>query len=229
MKHALILQHEPFEGPAYVLDWLTNNDWSYHICHVYRGDAFLPLEEFDLLVMMGGAMSVNDEKELPWLIPEKQFIRKAIAAEKSVLGICLGSQLIASALGAKVYRNEHKEIGWLPVHASPNNSNEAFAFPPSSLVFHWHGETFDLPANSTLLAHSEDCKHQAFQIGKRCIGLQFHPEMSPTGMEDILSSCDKELEARTPYVQSAEQLRAAPIENYKTANRLMSEILDYIT
>ena len=114
-------------------------------------------------------MSVNDEAALPWLAAEKQFVRDVVAQDIPVLGVCLGAQLIASALGARVFRGAVKEIGWFPIRGV-STPTSAFRFPAECLVFHWHGETFDLPENATWLAESAGCANQAFQLKHNVIG-----------------------------------------------------------
>ena len=121
-------------------------------------------------------MSVNDEAQLPWLRDEKVFIASAIDQNKGVLGICLGAQLIANALGARVYPNTVKEIGWFPVFAEPAQPG-TFVFPKSTQAFHWHEETFDLPAGAVHLARSAVCRNQAFQFGTRAVGLRAYPKL----------------------------------------------------
>jgi len=108
----------------------------------------------------------------------------SVAEVASRLAVCLGSQLIASSLGARVYPNRHKEIGWCPVHGVTPPDVSVFSFPPSLDVFHWHGETFELPPGAVRLAYSEGCENQAFQIGNSVIGLQFHLETTPQLAED---------------------------------------------
>ena len=129
----------------------------------------------------------------PWLVSEKQFIREAIRSGKPVLGICLGAQLIASAMGAGVYRNPLKEIGWFPIRGISSNDSSVFCFPPSMIVFHWHGETFDLPPGATRLAKSDGCENQAFQFGQSVIGLQFHLETTPLAAREMVLNCRNEL------------------------------------
>ena len=183
----------------------------------------------DLLVIMGGPMSVNDETEFPWLVAEKEFIRTAIEKNKAVIGICLGAQLIASAMGAAVRPNPEKEIGWFPVAGeSSDSAGELFSFPEELLVFHWHGETFDLPAGAVRLARSDACEHQAFQLGQRVIGLQFHLETTPVAARDIVHHCRDEL-SPSRYVQSATQILRVNDSNYTTINFYMDRVMAFIT
>jgi GMP synthase-like glutamine amidotransferase len=181
----------------------------------------------DLLVVMGGPMSVNDEKAFAWLVPEKQFIRDAMETGKPVLGVCLGAQLIASALGARVYPNHCKEIGWFPVQGVPPAGESIFRFPPSAEVFHWHGETFDLPAGAIRLARSEGCENQAIQIGPSVIGLQFHLETTPESARDLISHCRDELNP-SQYVQTEAEILSVDPENYRSINQLMGDVLSFL-
>lgn len=171
-------------------------------------------------------MSVNDEQQFPWLPEEKYFIAQAIRSNTAVLGICLGSQLIASELGSRVYPNAEKEIGWFAVFAEPTVIG-TFTFPPGVSAFHWHGETFDLPAGAVRLANSDACRNQAFQIGERVIGLQFHLETTPESVSAITSHCASELIAHR-YVQPESEMRDVPAANYAQANALMTKVLEYL-
>jgi GMP synthase-like glutamine amidotransferase len=172
-------------------------------------------------------MSVNDEATLPWLVPEKRFIRAAIEHGTPVLGICLGAQLIASALGAKVYSNGDREIGWLDIEATATSA-QTFRFPARTRVFHWHGETFDLPRGAVRLARSAACANQAFQLGGHVIGLQFHLETTPQSARELAANCRDELvEAR--YVQSEATILAEPATTYAQTNALMEQVLDHLT
>lgn len=222
-----VLQHVPFEDVGSMADWFRRHGAELRYTRFFEADAHLPKPEgCDLIVAMGGPMSVNDEAELPWLIEEKAFLRKAIDAGVPVLGVCLGAQLIASALGARVYPNAVAEIGWFPVWRTELIGEDCFTFPEHIELLHWHGETFELPEGATLLASSEACRHQAFQFGRRVIGLQCHPEMSPAIVADLLHECADEL-VPGPWVQAPGQL-AAEAQRYQPGNALITQILDYL-
>lgn len=223
------LQHVPFEGLGSIAGWLDRNGHTTTFTRFFDAQPQLPAPDgFDLLVIMGGPMSVNDEARLPWLIEEKRLVRAALGAGKPVLGICLGAQLIASALGSRVYPNPEREIGWFPVDAAAHSDGDVFAFPSSAGVFHWHGETFDLPSGARLLASSEGCRNQAFQIGSRVIGLQFHLETTPESAQTIVSYCRDEL-VPARYVQDEATILAAPLMHYQAINDLMGRVLAYLT
>lgn len=173
-------------------------------------------------------MSVDEEKKHHWLIEEKRFIRDAVAARKSVLGICLGAQLIASALGARVFRNKHKEIGWFPIKGVRPSADSIFKFPDELEVFHWHGDTFELPDLSVRLAESEACTNQAFQIGRNVIGLQFHLETTAETARQIISNCRDDLRP-SRYVQSEAEILGVTATKYEVINAVMSDVLAYLS
>jgi GMP synthase-like glutamine amidotransferase len=221
------LQHVSFEGLGSIEPWLRSVHADITSTRFFESTRLPNPDELDLLVVMGGPMSVNDEGTLAWLALEKRFIRQTIESGKAVLGVCLGAQLIASAMGARVYANREKEIGWLPVTAVPSTDKGAFRFPPSLEVFHWHGETFDLPEDAVRLARSEGCENQAFQLGKSVIGLQFHLETTPDSARQIVTHCRAEL-VRSQYVQSEERILRAVHEQYRVINSLMAEVLSFL-
>jgi len=222
-----VLQHVAFEDIGNMATWLANRNAAMSYTRFYETSSLPELDDIDLIIAMGGPMSVNDEAELPWLKAEKQFIRTAIERGLPVIGICLGAQLIASALGARIYPNKNKEIGWFDIEATPTAAN-VFAFPPRATVFHWHGETFDLPRGAIRLAKSSGCENQAFQIGTNVIGLQFHLETTPESLDAIATNCGDELVEAT-YVQSETEIRAVPGAAYAGIANLMNNILDYVT
>jgi GMP synthase-like glutamine amidotransferase len=222
------LQHVPFEGLGSIGPWLAGAGYDITWSRFFESPELPDPGGINLLIVLGGPMGVNDEGEHPWLVPEKHFIRDAVRSGTPVLGICLGAQLIAGAMGAKVYRNPRKEIGWFPVQGIPSNDTAVFRFPASVEVFHWHGDTFDLPAGTVHLAKSNGCENQAFQLGGSVIGLQFHLETTPDAARDIISNCRTEL-IPSAYVQTEEQILSAPPERYRAINGLMGEVLGYLT
>ncbi|MES9892346.1 MAG: amidotransferase, partial [Candidatus Thiodiazotropha sp.] len=167
------LQHVPFEGLGSIENWLKHAGYEITSTRLYESEELPGIERIDLLVIMGGPMSVNDDQDFPWLVGEKEFIKKVIESGKPVLGICLGAQLIACSLDAEVFSNSVKEIGWIPIRAAGSDNPSVFQFPEETDVFHWHGETFNLPLGAIRIAESAACKNQAYQIGKHVIGLQF--------------------------------------------------------
>ena len=221
------LQHVPFEGLGSIEPWLAAAGYELTRTPLYATADLPAAKAVDFLVVMGGPMSVNDEDQFPWLAPEKRFIREVIESGKPVLGICLGAQLIAAAMGARVFRNPVKEIGWFPIRAVAPHDGSVFSLQPSATVFHWHGETFDLPPRAVRLAESDGCKNQAFQLGRSAIGLQFHLETTPESARELITHCRAEL-IPAPYIQTEEEILAAGPDRYAAINRLMGDLLGYL-
>jgi GMP synthase-like glutamine amidotransferase len=214
-------QHVPFEGLGYIQTWLQERMAEVSRTRAYANDALPCLDEIDGLIVLGGPMSVNDTDAHPWLEAETRCIAEAIALGKPVLGICLGAQLIAKALGAKVYANPQKEIGWFPVYRTA----EPIDWLPARLdVFHWHGETFDLPLGAVRLASSSACANQAFALGDNVLGLQFHMEVTAESVQELVNNCADELATGGAYVQSAELIQQGNA-HVQTINRAMSAAL----
>jgi GMP synthase-like glutamine amidotransferase len=203
-------QHEDFEDPGTILEWAAERRHPVTATMIYKGEPLPSLNSFDMLVIMGGGMSVYEEDRFPWLIAEKQFIRQAIDTGKAVFGICLGAQLIASALGAGVYKNLHKEIGWFPITMTPEGAASPLfvGWPKEFHVFQWHGDTFDIPAGAVKIASSKACENQAFAYGNRAVALQFHIESSAESVERLVTNCENEIVPGQPYIQSVEQIRS---------------------
>jgi GMP synthase-like glutamine amidotransferase len=221
------LQHVPFEGLGSIEAWLQTAGYEITSTQFYRSANLPKVEEIDLLVVMGGPMSVNDENDHPWLVEEKKLVRNFIESGKPTLGICLGAQLIANAMGGKVFKNSVKEIGWYPVQAIRSLNNTIFKFPEETIVFHWHGETFSLPSHAIQIAESEGCKNQAFQIGNNVIGLQFHLETTPDSAQALIENCRNEL-VEGKYIQTEQEIMSATQERYNAINSLMVDILEYL-
>jgi len=221
------LQHVPFEGPFRIAEWAAARGHLLHVTPLYEGVAPPRLADFDWLVIMGGPMGVGDEACYSWLAGEKDLIRRSIAAGKTLVGVCLGAQLLAEALGARVYRHHEREIGWMPIVLTPEGQSSPVSgfLPPSLQVFHWHGDTFDPPAGAVHLARSAACEQQAFLYEGRVLGLQFHLESTPESVAGICAACAEELVPGT-YVQSAARMLAAPPENFELLKSALFGILD---
>jgi GMP synthase-like glutamine amidotransferase len=220
------LQHVPFEGPAYIQVWAAQKGHSITGTRLYRHEALPEMKDFDWLVVMGGPMNIYQEQEYPWLVQEKQFIAQAVKNQKTVLGICLGAQLIADVLGGKVTPNPVKEIGWFPITLSPEAGQSGLFqnFPRQAVVFHWHGDTFDLPGGAVRIAQSEGCLNQAFVYDQRVIGLQFHLECTLEGIAGLIEHCGEEI-IPGPYVQTPPEILSQK-EYLQEANKLMNELLN---
>ena len=174
----LVLQHIACEPPAAFEDELRSRGLDVTRVELDEGEALPDWREFPAIVVMGGPMGAYDEAEHPWLAGEKRLLRDAVEADVPVWGVCLGAQLLASALGARVYRGDQPEVGLLPVHLTPEAADDpVFGDAPDSFpTLQWHGDSFDLPDGATLLASSPAYPHQAFRVG-RSYGLQFHIEV----------------------------------------------------
>jgi GMP synthase (glutamine-hydrolysing) len=167
-------------------------------------------DSFDLLLIMGGTMNIYEEKKFPWLVDEKAFIADVLLqGQASVLGVCLGAQLMADCLGGVVTRNAHREIGWFPVELTDEarQSPHFRDWPQTFTPFHWHGDTFAIPHDSLHIAQSMACAHQAFVFGDRAVGLQFHLEYYTESIEAMLECCEGELDPQGRFCQSPETIR----------------------
>ena len=222
------LQHVPFEGLGTIEQWIRVRGYRLTATKLYQNDTPPDIDSVDWFIIMGGPMGVHDEDRLPWLKSEKRLIEEAMRQGKAVLGICLGAQLIADVLGARVYPNRFKEIGWFPIELTEAGQRSfLFRFLPARMrVFHWHGDTFDLPGGAVHIARSEACLNQAFVYNERVIGLQFHLESTPEGVEALIENCSGEL-VKSRYIETPPQLMAHP-KTFRVINRAMEELLSRI-
>ena len=176
------LYHSPGETVGLIGTVLKELRLPFKTVHLHDGEG-LPRDTGDLdgLIVMGGPMNVDEIEKYPFLLPEVQLIEKVMFEGKPVLGICLGAQLMAKALGQKIVPNHKKEVGWHPVLMAPAAKNDPLFknFPPSLVVLHWHGDTFDIPKGAVHLARTPDCSSQAFRWGEKSYALQFHFEVTP--------------------------------------------------
>ena len=222
-----VFQHVAFEGLGSIGPWLAARRAEVCWTRFHAGDEPPVEQDSDLLIVLGGPMSVHDEAAYPWLRQEKEYLSATLAQGKSLLAICLGAQLVASVLGATVTPAQTREMGWFQVCAVPNDA-EMFTFPQAMEMFHWHAETFSLPPGTAHLARSAACPIQAFQYGKKAIGLQCHLETTPESLQELLEHCSDELQSGGPFVQPVEVMLSMPDEQYQEINHLMAQMLDYL-
>jgi len=219
------LQHVPFEGLGNMENYFLDRGYQLNSTQLYSEDNFPSLDDFDWLIIMGGPMGVYDEAKYPWLKKEKKFIHDVISSGKVVLGVCLGAQLIANVLGAKVYKNRFREIGWFPITRTEEATKSILgtALPETLEVFHWHGDTFDIPEGGSLLASSEACRNQAFIIENRIVAFQFHLETTMESARRLINECRDELDG-SKYVQSEEDMLSSP-SRFIRINKVMESVL----
>lgn len=199
---AHILQHTMSTTPGSTIEWLESENISFTITQFFNPDPIIPsLDSFDLLIICGGEMNVDEEDKYSWLRLEKNFIKSALEKNKKVVGLCLGGQLMAEALGAKVGKHETWEVGWWPVNL---NLPSSLKISPSNILtpFQFHGYSFETPAGAYCFASSAACKNQAFLWGKNAIGFQFHPESTKAWVLE----CSQEKLPSGPFVQTQQQI-----------------------
>jgi GMP synthase-like glutamine amidotransferase len=222
---AVCLKHVPFEGPGAFATTLKNLGVSLDYCLVPKDG--LPPDPGDLLIVMGGPMSVNDPD--PWIAEETAFIRSALLAGTAVIGICLGSQFMAKALGATVRPGKALEIGMTPIRLTKDGQRDPLfgSCPETFNVFEWHGEVFDLPKDCVALAGSDLAPLQAFRYGARAYGLLFHLEMEEAGIDSLCRECAPDL---TKACLTAQQVKDAALPHlpqlHRIADRLIGHLLD---
>jgi GMP synthase-like glutamine amidotransferase len=175
-----LLEHDPLDFSCTNISiWAEKKQYELAQTYVCKGEILPDVREFDWLMVMGGSQHVWEEDTHPWLPDEKRLIARAIVANKTVLGVCFGAQLLAETLGGKVFRNEYKEIGWYPVSLTPEG-RESFLFEGVAdpfVTFHWHHDHYSLPPRCVGLARSQATATQAFaDAGRPLVGIQFHPE-----------------------------------------------------
>lgn len=189
------IKHIDIEGPGTIGDFLTDNARLFSIIDLSKGDV-LPasLKGIEAVILLGGPMNVYEEEKYPFLKAEDVFIKQILKKEIPYLGICLGSQLLAKAAGAKVGRSPQKEVGFFDIKLTKEGSSDPLLkdLPSGLKVFQWHEDMFDIPQNEVLLASSENCPHQAFRVGKNAYGLQFHVEVTPEIVDSWIEAYAKD-------------------------------------
>jgi GMP synthase-like glutamine amidotransferase len=205
------LQHLPDEGPGYAAEWLAAHGHSLTFTRLFEPAPVFPApDEFDGLLILGGAMSVYDEENFPWLRTEKEFLQQVLRVGKITLAICLGAQLVAQALGGEVHRSPAPEIGYWTVRFSAKALAHPLlrGWPDKAAVLHWHFDTFTVPPGAVRVGMSAGCAAQGFVWGDGIVGLQFHPEMTEEMVEKLIAFEGHETAQEEEFVQTAAQIRA---------------------
>jgi GMP synthase-like glutamine amidotransferase len=182
------LQHVDYEGPEKIADWATDRGHTLETV-IPLFESFPDIADFDMLVVLGGPMGADDEAAYPWLAAEKRFIAQAVGAGRRVLGVCLGCQLVAEAIGGRAHPHAVREVGWFPVRLTPTGryGRSLSVFPDTFVAGQWHGDTYELPEGVKTAAVSDACDNQAFEHGSgRVVGLQFHLEWTPDALVDLV-------------------------------------------
>lgn len=219
------VQHVPYEGLGYIAPWAKRHGCPLTCTRLHAGEALPPVDAFDWLVVMGGPMGVYEAHQYPHITAEIALIEAAIGAGKRVLGICLGAQLIAAALGARVFASGRREIGWFPVEAVADSTSPFAAdLQAPQTLFHWHGDTFDLPAGARHIARSAQFEQQAFSYGSRVLAVQCHPEIDAPGVAALADAFGARLKP-SGSVQAADAMRAERA-HFEPARRLLEAWLD---
>lgn len=220
------LQHVPFEGLGCIESWLNDRGHTVTTTRLHENDLLPNLRTIDWLIVMGGPMGVDDEAEHPWLAEETEYVQDAIRREKTILGICLGAQLISKALGARVFRNPYREIGWFPITVTESGKTTPLlaGFTGTLMALHWHSDTFHIPDGALHTVESSACRNQSFVYGDRVLALQFHLDLTRAGLERLINNCGDELDD-SRYVQRPEQL-LAPVRRFDALNAKMIRILE---
>lgn len=217
--------HDVNVGLGHIRDWGMDRGIELQTTHWHLGE-LPPLDgSTSAVIILGGAMSVYEHDLYPWLTQEIQTLQHILSTQTPVLGICLGAQLLAQALGSQVYRNHQAEIGWLEIQVEPSANPPPFSWLQQNFTsMQWHQDTFNLPKSARLLARSEACAHQVFMAGSRCLGVQFHPEIDLEMAKNWVEQDPEELTG-VGSVQTAQEIMSHP-QRFQASKNLLYQILD---
>ena len=225
----VIFQHAESEGPGKVRSFLEAS--GYHLETVFwpdqRAAPVLP-KPVAGCVILGGAMNVQQHRVHPWLVEEKRQLEKILNAGIPLLGICLGAQMIADVLGARIFQNPQEEIGWWPVDFTSEAAEKFPALPASATVLHWHGDTFSLPKDSIRIATSAGCKEQGFLYRQNVLGLQFHPEVDPKLAKSFCCGDDSYVWPKGEWIQEKPKLISDAAGFQDETDRVLRIFVDHL-
>jgi GMP synthase (glutamine-hydrolysing) len=219
-----IIQHIEAEKPGLIEKWISINNHTVSFTYVYKNQLLPDLKDFDLLIIMGGSASVYETQKYKWITPELEFINKCVVNGKAVFGICLGSQLIAAALGAKVYKAPFIEIGW---HEVKFNQDIIHGLPEKKDIFQWHGDTFDIPKGAKCFASTEGVPNQAFIYGDKTIAMQFHLEVSSESIDLMLEHFAEHI-IPGKYIQTIDEIKGEK-HNIEANEKILYYILNLLS
>ncbi|CAJ1190806.1 hypothetical protein CCLMGIMDO_CCLMGIMDO_01975 [Companilactobacillus crustorum] len=216
-----VLQHTPNEGPGMIQSWSQENGHQMYVYHPYQFGYLPTADETDLLVILGGPMSPNDD--LPWIKQERELIQTLIDQDKPIFGVCYGAQQIVKTLGYAVTKAPAKEVGWAPVY---RRDTKILDIPEELDVLHWHEEMFEIPEKAQLLFSSDKVENQGFVMGHRIVGLQFHLEPAADNIREMIVNDFPYLKGSVLNQSTADILtKAVPYKNKTT----LFKLLNYIT
>lgn len=226
--HIHYFQHDHFEDLGYIGEWADSRNFATSVTRFDLNPELPSLDSFDWLVVMGGKMGVNDSAEFPWIADEIEFIKKVIQSGKIVIGICLGSQLVAKALGARVYKNIDQEIGFMPVYFNKIALNDTVFrhFPGELTVMHMHFDVFDLPSGATAMSNNAVTPCQAFRYKKNAFALQFHFEITESNAPVFIREITPEI-IPGKHVQTPDEM-LSQIICCRYNNQIFNNVLDSI-
>lgn len=218
--------HASFETPGVIEDWAKDKDFKFGGTRTYANDELPESSEVDFLVVLGGPQSPLRIDEYPYLQDEINLISRVIKEGKPVIGFCLGSQLIAEALGAQTQRSPEKEVGVFPIQLTQAGQSDPILkhFPTEFDVLHWHHDMPGISEDAVLLAQSAGCPHQSFRVGDRIYGFQFHMEPTKKSIQPLLKNAVDDL-TPSKYTQTPEEILSS---DFETMNERMKFILDSI-
>jgi GMP synthase-like glutamine amidotransferase len=225
----LALQHDDHDDAGSIIEWALTRNHSLKTIVLTNGESFPDILDFDILFIMGGTMNVHEEEKFPWIAEEKIFIKKVVDAGKTVIGFCLGGQLLAVSLGGDVTKNKETEIGWRTVNFNKSAREHPVlsVFGEHAVIFQWHSDTFSvLPENARPVASNDACANHGFIYGNNVYAFQFHLELTYQMAYYFSLELEKAGE-KGIYIQSGEEIRKQ-YRNIAANNKLMFDFLDRI-